>query len=92
MTNSENLRVILHSVQETGKFEKHQILAVLLVEEFQHIVDDRVLGFSSTDPAQQPLKCCALHCFETCCASAICAGVILAATMSRVFTASSRAA
>lgn len=29
MTNSENLRVILHSVQETGKFEKHQILAVL---------------------------------------------------------------
>ena len=29
MTNSENLRFVLRSVQETGKFEKHNILAVL---------------------------------------------------------------
>ena len=29
MTNSENLRVIMKEVQETGKFEKHHILAAL---------------------------------------------------------------
>jgi hypothetical protein len=29
MTNSVNLHVIMHGVQETGKFEKSEILAVL---------------------------------------------------------------